>query len=224
MNKRFVSLLALAAATLATTFAQADTVKAARSNDVATKYILKDNGDLFRVMKVTGLTCQVTSAVQDMKVSQHPNDAAMIYYIKDSNLYYLQNAEISYNCPKSIKKVLLQDIKRIDGKFKYGIVSSTKSDIVNVALTYNGKFVVWVDTRSLYTAYSVSNYKMNPCFGEAGKRFSRTSVILISRDGVVTRLEGKRSNSGDLSAETDHSRRYSNIEEFVRAKQMCKAN
>lgn len=135
-----VRLIALLVAfTGISAFAKDDIVKRARNNDVASEYILKANGDLFRI--VSGNKCQVTNGVEDMKISAHPNDTAMMYFIKEGDLYILKNAETHGQCPKADKKVLMPNVARSGSNYKYNVVSNTNTRVVNVALDSYGKLV-----------------------------------------------------------------------------------
>ncbi len=190
--------------------------KQARKNDVADMYLLTANGDLFRT--VNGNLCQVTNGVTDYKVSQHPNDAAVMYYTRNGGLWILNNENRGGGqCPGTIKKELLPNVD----KDNYKVVSNTHTTIVNAALDNGGRFVAWDNVRPVYQDGGVAEFQMNPCYGQQGKSFS--TVVLFTRDqgGAVTkvRVEGGaylRNNSNETT------RRYQSISDFKKAEGVCK--
>lgn len=185
-----------------------DIVKKARKNDVASEYILKDNGDLFRT--VGGNKCQVTSGVVDMKISAHPNDTAMMYFIKDGNLYILKNAENYGQCPKADKKVLMANIAHSGSNYKYNVVSNTNTLVVNVALDSSGKLVGWGNRDTAFTAYNIEDYSMNNNYNAKGKPYSRYVLFALTSGSCILKVDG---DNVDQSAK-DCDRNYSSIRDF----------
>ena len=148
--------------------------KHARKNDVATDYILKPNGDLFRTVK--GHPCQITTKVLEMKVSGHPDDVAMLYYIKDdkgsNNLYVLLNAESTGQCPKATTNSIMSGVKKIKGKFKYTVVPTIHTTIVNMALSERGSFRAWEKNSVVVSEEDVQDFTMHQNFNVKGRPFS----------------------------------------------------
>lgn len=182
--------------------------KQARSNDIASEYQLKDNGDLFRL--VAGLKCQITTSVEDFKVSQHPKDAAMIYYVKGGNLYVLHNAKLTGDCPKASKKMIMANLAKKHGDYRYNVVPSVDTTIVNVALSQTGHFYAWDNTATVLSQHNVADYSLHGQFGVKGAAFSSYALFAISELGFVLKVKG-------LSPEDskwDYSDRYSDLKEF----------
>ena len=157
--------------------------KQARPNDVADSYVLT-SGNLFRMVK--GNKCQITNNVKDFKVSQHPNDLAMIYFEKGGDLYMLRNAaDLSGNCPKAEKKVLVKSIK------KYSVIPSTKSIIVNITLSNSGLLQAWDNNKVISTQSNVAEYKVNNTFGKAGDVDADTIAFIRDNQQNAYKINGK---------------------------------
>ncbi|MFK7826132.1 MAG: hypothetical protein AB8G05_18410 [Oligoflexales bacterium] len=162
----------------------AETSKQARKNDLAQSYLLEDSGNLFRMVK--GNKCQITNNVSSFKVSQHPNDLAMIYFEKAGDLYMLRNAvDRSGKCPKAEKKLLLKSVK------KYSIIPSTKSIIVNIALSNSGELRAWSNDKVIVSHQNVSKYKVNPTFGKSGDENTDTIAFIIDSNNDSYTINGK---------------------------------
>lgn len=182
--------------------AQADQVKQARDNDVASEYTLKANGDLFRTVR--GTQCQVTNNVDSLKISQHKDDAAMIYFEREDDLYVLHNSDRAYPCPKASKKVILANVQ------EYSVVSNEHTTIVNAALSKSGKFVAWDNTKPVLTQSSVVDYSMHGKFNVKGAPFNRYVLFAINSTGYVLKVDGDHPQS----SKWDSSRKYYNLKEF----------
>lgn len=185
-----------------------DQEKNARSNDVASRYVLEDNGNFFRY--VGRNKCQITNRVDSFKVSQHKNDAAMVYFKRNGDLYVLHNASRSGNCPKASKKVIMNDVA------KYNVVSSTKTTIVNLAVSRFGNFTAWDNNRALISKRGVKAYSMNNCYG-TGRSFSSYVAFAINSAGHIFKVKGKSPSS----SKWDTSRRYNSVSDFVRKNNVC---
>ena len=77
----FLTLLAIASST--PVLAGPDKVlteKNARKGDIADSYRLMESGKLYRTIGEN--LCQITDAVESIKISQHKSDEAMIYYVR----------------------------------------------------------------------------------------------------------------------------------------------
>lgn len=192
--------------------------KEARKNDIADRYMLDANKNLYR--RINGLDCVVTNNVQDFKISQHPNDVAVIYFKKNGDLY-LVNKDREYRpsgqCPsaKGNTKVLMQNVA------KYTVTSNINTTIVNSAVDHNGYFVAWDDQKVIYKDNGVEEFTMNSCFGSQGKSFS--SYVLFTRHHrEITKV--KVSEAGkyikDNSAAAPES--YDSIKAFTAKNKVCK--
>lgn len=187
--------------------------KQARTSDPADQYLLDKKGNLFRVLGKN--TCQITNNVSDFKISQHKDDAAVIYYIQDNDLYVVHpQTSNGGNCPPVSKKKILDDIE------KYTVVSNTNSTIVNVALTRSGKLVAWDNTKVVYEDSGVADYLMNECFGREGKSFSSFVFFSFDSSGYVTKVKVDAGYSRyNQSKETNN--RYVSIQDFKGRENVC---
>ena len=85
------------------------------------RYVLMSNGDFFRYIAAqNNLKCQITTMVQDFKISMHQNDVALLYYIRNesmaNNLYVLNKVDLTgtgSNCPKTTATKILPNIKLV---------------------------------------------------------------------------------------------------------------
>ncbi|MBS1958437.1 MAG: hypothetical protein JST80_03105 [Bdellovibrionales bacterium] len=189
-----------------------------RSNETVAQYLLTKSGNLYAMMK-KGAFCQLTSNVDTFKVSQHANDAAMIYFTKSDDLYVLnkQDGSTDNDCPKAKKHVIMNDVK------EYKMATNTNTTIVNAALTKSGKLVAWDNTKPVYTDYGVTDFQMNNCYGVKGKSFN--SYVLFTTDyaGFITKVKGKKSgNFYDFIADKATKGRYDSIESFKSKENVCK--
>lgn len=186
--------------------------KQARDNDVASKYILKENGDLFRMVR--GAKCQVTTKVKDFKISMHPTDSAVIYYTREEgtdfagrpilNLYVLHNAGRTGDCPPASKKKIMDNVK------KFTVTSNTNTTIVNAASSKSGQFAAWDDTRALINLNGIKDFQMHQNFGVSGKPFSSYVLFALTDEGYIIKVKG----NDVQNSKPDLSRKYKSISEF----------
>lgn len=159
--------------------------KNARSSDGAVdQYMLdKATGNFYRYFK-NGRTCQITSNVKDFKISQHPNDVAVVYYESNNDLYIVRNQGTqSGDCPPVSKKVLMANVK------EWKMVSNTNTTIVNAASDVNGNFIAWDNTHSVYSDIRIVDFQMNQCFGASGKSFSSYVLFTLDSQGNVNKVK-----------------------------------
>jgi len=183
----------------------------ARKNDIADRYMLAHNGTLFR--RINKASCAITENVQSFKISQHPNDIAVIYYKKGNNLY-LVNLDREYRpsgqCPsaKGNTQLLMEDIA------KYTVTSNIHSTIVNAALDNKGNFKAWDNTTSVYTDTKVKEFQMNDCFGSKGLSFN--SFVLFTQDysQSITKVKVDSSKKYVKDNSKATSERYSSVHDF----------
>ena len=212
--KKFLSLTVLAITALTFAGPAFAETKKARDNDLVDSYELED-GKLSR--QIGNMKCDVTNGVTSFKVSQHPQDAAMIYYMKDGDLHYLKNpagaVRKNGQCPKAEKAMLLANVK------DYTVVSSEKTKIVNMALTEGGRLVGWPNTgRPLVDKQGIKTLKMNPCNDKAGYSFKRYVAFGEARDGTVLKIEGDKPEDSAFTPE-----RFDSISEFKEKMDVCKS-
>ncbi len=207
---------------VATTFASpafSETTKQARQNDLVDSYTLSDNGVLRR--QIGSLSCDVTNNVQSFKVSQHPNDVAMIYYTRRengvNNLYLLRypagTARVAGQCPKADKVKLMDDVK------EYTVVSSQKTEIVNMALSRSGNLLAWGNSGPpLLSMNGISDLEMNPCNDKAGFSFKRYVAFAKTFDGKVLKIEGDKPNDSKFTPEN-----FASIDDFQKQNKVCQS-
>ncbi len=183
----------------------------ARKSDIATKYVLLKNGDLFR--EVNGKDCQITTNVLDFSVSSHPQDVAVIYFIRDENtpnLYVGHNNDRNGDCPKASTKRILSDIKKTHGEYDYSVVPNTNTTIVNVALTRGGDFVAWENNRAVLSLRNVKDYSMHQKYGVKGAPFSSYVAFVLRDDGWVMKVKGEEPSE----SKWDTSQKYDSLKDF----------
>lgn len=198
---------------LSTVSAFAETVKNARANDVASKYILADSGTFSRVIRASGLKCDITTNVADFKVSGHKNDVAMVYFKRKGDLFILRNISGDKDrCPKADKKVLVAGIR------KYTVVSnaSEETKIVNLTLDNAGNFRAWDNNRAVVNVAGIKDFVNNECFGKQGASFSSYTAFGIKYDGRVVKVKGRSAN-----AVVDNVY-YTSLSEFKASNNVCR--
>lgn len=215
MKNQIRFLVLLATLVGANAFAGDDIVKNARKNDVATQYILDSSGNFFRI--VNGNKCQITNRVEDFKVSSHPNDAAMVYFIKNSDLYVLHNAERTGQCPKASTKVITSNVAHTynsrsnqNTNYRYNVVSNTKTAVVNVALDSYGTLEVWGNNSRLAIAQGIQDYSMYNYYNVKGKPFNSYVLFALRSNKCILKVDGDNVNQ----SKDDCSRKWSSIKEF----------
>ena len=186
--------------------------KAARSNDVASKYVLSASGKFSRIMKKSGLKCDITTNVSEFSVSGHKADLAMAYFKKEGNLHVLNNARGDMSqCPKTTQVMIVTAVK------KYTVVSNTSDDsvIVNLTLDKAGNFKAWDNERAVLAVRNVKDYVNNTCFGKKGASFSSYTAFALKYDGSVVKVKG-----GEVERTTD-SAYYTSLQDFKAANRVC---
>ncbi len=170
------------------------------------RYVLMSNGDLFRYLADRNqLKCQITTLVQDFKVSMHKDDAALIYFIRREanidNLYVLnQDANPApTGCPKTTSTKIMNNIRIVGGKFKYTVVSNASAtivtDIVNMSLSNNNSGSVdqlraWGNVSSVYSQTGIKDYLMNECWGVKDRTFNNYVAYAITNTNRVWLIPG----------------------------------
>jgi len=181
----------------------------ARSNATVDQFMLTTDGDLYAYMKKNDLLCSVTNNVADMKTSRHPKDAAVLYFVRNGDLYVAnQVSNRSGNCPEMSKKVLMTNVK------KYNVVQNTKTTIVNTALDKGGNFLAWDNNRVVYKDILVKDYLLNKNYASEGKPFSSYVAFTLDISGYITKIEGRADNRYINNKSTN--KRYNSIQDFKR--------
>lgn len=180
-------------------------VKKARKNDVASEYVLDHRGQLFRTVK--GRQCKVADGVTHMKVSQHPEDTAVLYFERDHDLYVLHNTRAWwFGCPRTSQKLILKNVK------KFNVVGSIHTKIVNVALSKAGQFHAWDNHVTKMTVNGVQEYRMNQGYGVKGKPFSSYVSFLYGEQGKIFKLKGKMIKE----SKWEPKKRYRSLKDFLK--------
>lgn len=191
--------------------------KQARKGDYAERYMIDYNGGLFR--KINKLECQVTGGVSSFKISQHPNDVAVLYFKKGEDLYILnKDAEWRPNgqCPsaKGNFKKLMSNVQ------KYTVTSNVNTTIVNAAVSVEGKFVAWDNVKPVYQDTNIDEFRMNDCYNSKDKSFSSYVLFTRDRSGNVTKVKVK----GDVfrkDASKVDAKSYESLNDFVKSNKVC---
>jgi hypothetical protein len=214
-------VIALAAVSVQTTTASAktigdDVVKHARAGDVASQYVLRADGSLFR--QVGRNLCQVTSDVDDFKVAQHPNDPTAIYVVKKGGLFALTVGEgdRGAECPKAHLDSLISSLDRGGGKWLYKVVDRKDTPISLVAQDTSGRVTAWDQQGVAVFVEGAVTFKLNECFGSK-KSFSSYVAFVLDGDGRVSKLGGKdpRKSKADPA-------RYQSMDAFLAKNRVCK--
>lgn len=215
--KRFSLLFLVFALSSASVFAdEIKQEKKARPSDLADRYVLEKDGDLYRYFG--SLKCAVTTKVTGFTVSQHPKDSAVIYFERNegkdsaSDLYALRNTDTNYsgNCSPTSKTKLVSDVK------EYKMATSTDTDVVKVTLDRSGHLIAWGNENPRVEAYRVEDFMMNSCFNESGKPFKTYVAFAINSSKCVIKIKGDL--SGD-DAKVDCGG-YSSIQDFKERNQI----
>lgn len=164
--------------------------------EIADSYTLMPNGDFFR--EVNGLKCQVTNKVEDFKISSHPRDAALAYFVKGSDLWVVNTSAepAEGNCPKTVSKVIMSNLAKVGTKYEYWVTSTINTTVVNSARNIFGRFTAWDNTKPVYSSdTSIIDVDMNQCFGVKGKAFNTYVAFLLTSSHSVIKLKGDPSDS-----------------------------
>lgn len=191
--------------------------KEARKNDTADRYMLGHDGTLYR--RINKATCAVTGNVQSFKISQHPNDVAVIYYKKNGDLYLVnKDKEVRGRgqCPSAEgnTKRLMKDVK------KYTVTSNTDTTIVNAALDNSGVFSAWDNVKVVYTDSTIEDFQMNECFGVKGKSFNSYVLFTLDRFDHISKVKVTKEKylKDDSKLTTE---KYSKISTFKDKQNVC---
>ncbi len=171
------------------------------------RYVMMSNGDFFRFIAAqSNLKCQITTMIADFKISMHESDAALLYYIRTesgaNNLYVLNKIAATTTgstCPKTTATKILPNIKKIDGKFKYTVVSNTSktvvTNVVNMALSTNNNGVLdqlvgWGNVSAIFSLSGVKDYIMNECWAVETKSFNNSVAFALTNNNEIWKING----------------------------------
>ncbi len=198
---------------------EARTAQTNRKQDLAYKYVLDNQGNFYRFLKRNDRKCQITNHVLNFKISAHPNDLALVYFVRDDaeggfwgfqNLYVLNEGEdVGRECPRAQKHVILENV------VKYNVVPNSHTDIVNVALSGRGKLVAWDNQKPVLmtddSTHPIEDYRMYRRYGAEGQPFSSYVLFAIDTDGFVLKVKG----NDPSHSKYDLDRRYPSLRAFL---------
>ena len=182
----------------------------ARANTAVDQYMLDNAGDLYSYIGRINRICQVTSRVKNMKVSMHPNDAAVLYFEKDGNLFDANEVRIaSQQCPQMKTKELMAGVE------KYSVVGNSNTTVVNMALSKSGEFIAWDNNQAIYKDIGVKDYLVNSSnYGVPRAPFTTFVAFTLGYDSKITKIKGHAAQGGMLVKSSDDPGYYVSIQEF----------
>lgn len=187
--------------------------KNARRNDSADQYILDSAGNLYRYFaNAQQKKCQITNNVSDFKISQHPNDSAVIYFERQGDLWVVHPQGTSGNCPPVSKKVIMAGVK------EWKMVSNTNTTIVNAALSNNGQLLAWDNVNVVYQENGIRDFQMNTCFGTAGRSFSSYAIFAQDHNRDIVKVKGQ---GGRYVRDAVEQGNFSSITEWKQSRNVC---
>ena len=187
------------------------TIKTARHGDVASRYLLREDGHLFR--EISGTPCEVTTDVSEFKIADNPSDSAAVYLVKKGALYALTTPTPDQvnNCPKA---ELTQLVPAIDA---YAVVNRKDTPIALVARDTTGKMTAWDAKGPAVWVEGTTEMRLNSCFGAKNKSFSSYVAFAIDGNGVVSKIGGK-----DPRHSKADRRRYRSLDAFFAKNKVCR--
>jgi len=225
MNKLITTIAALV--TLIPTVASArpnegyretgDVTMSARRGDIASRYVLREDGSLFRQIGRT--LCQVTTNVDEIKIPQRADDSVAAYVVRDGELMALRptrGAVPEGTCPRARLDSMVRALDRAeDMKFSYQLIDRTDTPITMIAWGADNRFTAW-DARGVAVAVDdASWFYVNDCFGSR-KQFGSYLAFIHTRDGRLIKIGGKDPRKSKTDA-----RRYASFDSFLSTNHVC---
>ncbi len=158
--KKFILTIIFMTTSIA--YARSNEVIYARSNDIATKYILEKSGNLFRIMKGNNLKCAIATDVDYIRGDYHSlpryKKYSLIFY-RRAKIYGLlvnknYNGYKENSCPKATGHI----IGDFDREYKKNI---SKSIIIKARYNDIAKYYILERDGHLYRIMKGSNLKCN---------------------------------------------------------------
>lgn len=207
--------LVLAAVTLTPTIAAANKsdgtsqVKTARHGDLASRYLLREDGHLFR--EIGGTPCEVTTEVSGFKIADNPSDPTAVYLVRKGALYALATPKPDQTnaCPKA---ELTQLVAAIDS---YTVVNRKDTPISLVARDAAGKVTAWDAKGPAVWVEGTTEMRLNTCFGTK-KSFGSYVAFAIDASGVVSKIGGKDPRHSKADPKV-----YSSLDAFLAKNKVC---
>ncbi len=185
-------------------------IKTARHGDVASRYLLREDGHLFR--EIVGTPCEVTTEVSDFKIADNPSDPTAVYLVRKGALYALATPtpDQAGSCPKA---ELTQLVPAIDS---YAVVNRKDTPISLVARDVAGTVTAWDAAGPAVSVEGTTEMRLNPCFGTK-KSFGSYVAFAIDGHGVVSKIGGK-----DPRHSKADPKRYPSLDAFVAKNKVCR--
>jgi len=225
MNKLITTIAALVALTPTVASARpnegdretGDVTMSARRGDIASQYILREDGSLFR--QIGRNLCQVTTEVDEIKVPQRADDSVAAYVVRNGALMALRPTRTPVpegTCPRAQLDSLVGSLDRAeDMKFSYQLIDRTDTPITMVAWGLDRRFTAW-DARGIAVAVDDTQwFRVNDCFGSS-KQFGSYLAFARTRDGRVIKIGGKNPRKSKADAQ-----RYASIDSFLSTNHVC---
>ena len=194
----------------------ASVTKTARDGDIASRYVLRADGHLFR--QVGTNLCEITNEVYDFKIADNPHDPAAAYIVRKGGLFALTPARTdrqATQCPKAKLELRVPALDRNDRSWQYLVVNRKDTPLSLIARGTDGRVTAW-DARgvAVYVDGTV-DLRMNSCFGST-KSFGSYVAFAIDRDGYVSKIGGKDPRKS--KADPAH---YETIDAFMAKNHVC---
>jgi hypothetical protein len=184
--------------------------KTARRGDVASRYLLRNDGHLFR--EIAGTPCEVTADVAEFKIADNPSDPSAIYLVRKGALYALATPtpDQTKSCPKA---ELTQLVPAIDS---YTVVNRKDTPISLLARDASGKVTAWDAKGPAVWVEGTTQMRLNKCFGTK-KSFGSYVAFAIDSNGVVSKIGGK--DPRHSKADPKH---YASLDAFLAKNKVCR--
>lgn len=221
MNHLLAAALAVVALSSTTASAKklagGDVTKTARKGDIASSYVLRADGGLFR--QVGKHLCQVSTEVYDFKIAQHPEDPTAAYVVKKGGLFALTTSPEDRRaaaCPSARLQPLVPGVERAKGTWQYKVVDRKDTPISLVAQDTDGRVTAWDAQGVAVSVDGAVELRMNECFGSK-KSFSSYVAFVLDREGRVSKIGGKDPRKSKADAA-----RYDSLDSFVSKQGVCR--
>ena len=209
-------IIALAAVALTPAMAAAkkvagtSVVKTARRGDLASRYLLREDGHLFR--EIAGTPCEITTDVSEFKIAENPSDPTAVYLVKKGALYALTTPtpDQAAGCPKA---PLTQLVPALDS---YVVVNRKDTPISLVARDAAGQVTAWDAKGPAMWVEGTTEMRLNDCFGTK-KSFGSYVAFAIDANGVVSKIGGK--DPRHSKADPKH---YRSLDAFLANNRVCR--
>ena len=186
--------------------------------DSAKAYVLSNSGTLYRVFDIETkknpyLACPVKSDVMEYKLSNHAEDASLVYFVSSEGdirgearnyrdpavLYRLEPGADprGANCPSSkpfVHQIGYHIARKDNGKFQFSVVPNGGSSAMVVGNHTHQIIAIWDKSGDSFNAPSVADwnngvravdFEMNPNFRKPGAPASSILAFVQLNNGMV---------------------------------------